>query len=62
MDMLESDIIKRLQLNGSSYKTPRDVSRGVIPEPINLSAWDFDLGEEGPYVLALFLSKIIGML
>jgi CubicO group peptidase (beta-lactamase class C family) len=50
-DMLETDLISKLQLNGTTYAQPVNSARGVIPGTLESSGWNFDIGEQTPFVL-----------
>ncbi|KAF2109353.1 beta-lactamase/transpeptidase-like protein [Lophiotrema nucula] len=47
-DMLQSVLIDRLGLTGTSYSKPADDSRGVIPYNLSSSLWTYDLSELTP--------------
>ena len=46
--MLEDDVLKRLDLESSSYTLPANQSAGLIPGDPTSSGWNLDLGDEGP--------------
>jgi CubicO group peptidase (beta-lactamase class C family) len=48
--IIEQRIFKALNMTSSSYTVPLDTSNGVIPGDVNTSSWDFDGGDEIPYV------------
>lgn len=44
-DMFSTDLVAKLQLDGTSYSKPADSTHGVIP---TADAWELELGDFGP--------------
>jgi CubicO group peptidase (beta-lactamase class C family) len=47
--LLQSTVLKPLGLNGTFYQAPK-ASLGIIPGNANATQWNFQLGDESPYV------------